>query len=196
MSRAVTGTIKKPDGAAWVGGLVAFELVEAFETSTTVYPAEIHTETADANGAVSITLATPDTGTAHYKITLPNNQAYDVYIASGAAVDLVTLLTIAGTNVDPDDLQVLLDAAAVLSPIRTLTSAGTLATTDDYTRFSGTFSQPLPLATGSKYVYLVKNVGTGAITFTRAGATSKVLFAGYACAFIDTSSGVWDSVGD
>jgi hypothetical protein len=72
MTRTLTGTIYKPDGTAWAGGVVTIELLEGFTTSTEVYPPTSHAETLDSNGQFSTALGVPDTGTAHYKITKPN----------------------------------------------------------------------------------------------------------------------------
>jgi hypothetical protein len=52
----------------------------------------------------------PDTGTAHFQVRLPDDSSFHFYLESGPAVDLVTLITIAGTAVAQDDLQTLLDA--------------------------------------------------------------------------------------
>jgi hypothetical protein len=162
--RTVTGTIYHADGSAWASGTIKFNLLEPFETSTEVYPKETHSETLDANGAFSITLGVPDSGTASYLIETPDSKQYSVYIASGAATDLVTLLTIASAAVAQDAVQTLIDANNVLT-ITSTTAAYQVLASDDYIRVtSGSPTITLPVATGTGAVYICKNIGTGVIT--------------------------------
>lgn len=203
MSRALTGTVYYPDGTPWASGEVRARLMEPFETSTRVYPKTEITITLDSNGQIpaNTQLDTPDTGTAHYLITTPDQAHYEVYIATGPAVDLVTLLTIAGTAVAQDDLQTLLDAAEKFEDTTVTSGPYTVLATDEYIRCSGTFPVYLPAATHSKRVLIVADIGTGEISVTAAGsdlirdAATKVLYPNGAAAFIDSAVGVWDYLG-
>jgi hypothetical protein len=198
--RTVTGTILHPDGSAWFGGVVTFNLLEEFATSTQVYPVNEHTETLDSAGQFSTDIGVPTTGTAYYRISKPDGSSFTCYLAAGAAVDLVTLNTIATTSAAQDDLQTLLDAAAVLT-MRSLTGAGAITSTDDYVDCTGTFAVTLPLATGSGKPYIIDNISTGVITVTRAGsdtiegATTKPIYAGESLTFIDRAAGNWQVLG-
>lgn len=162
-TRSVTGSVLKPDGTAWYPGNVTFELMAAFETSTTVYPAMRYTEALDAAGAFSVVLSVPDggTATAHYKIGLPDGTEHQVYIAAGATVDLATLLTIAGTSAAQDDLQTLMDTASTLAT-RDVAVSDDIEDTDEvlFATVAG-ITLTLPAATGSKKPYCVKNVTSG-----------------------------------
>ena len=108
-TRVVTGAVLDPNGDPYTGN-VLFELLSPFTTGDAVYPAKVATVAIDSNGAIDTELAVPDEGTALYRITLPDNSSYLVYLAAGAATTLQALITIAGSSVDQDALQTLLDA--------------------------------------------------------------------------------------
>src|SRR4030042_582165 len=133
-TRTVTGTVFHLDGTPWASGKVKFELLKAFETSTEVYPVETHIETLDVNGQFSITLGIPDTGTAYYKVETPDGLTYKFYLAAGAPTTLETLLTIAGSPIDQNALQTLIDTHTSgyhLPSYYTSLSALTAPTADD-----------------------------------------------------------------
>jgi hypothetical protein len=173
--------------------------MEAFETSTAVYPVKDHTETTDASGQFSTALGVPDTGTAHYRVRLPDNTDHEFYLEAGTAVDLVTLLTVAGTSAAPSALQTLLDAAEVFT-IRSASITGDIVATDELVLASGTITLTLPAATGSGVGYAVKNTGTGTITVegssseTIDGSANVTLDANDSYVFIDSASGAWVSI--
>lgn len=171
MTRPITGTVYKPNGAAWAGGEVRARLIEPFETSTRVYPKFEVTITLDSNGKIpdGTQLDTPDTGTAHYLITTPDQANYEVYLATGPSVDLVILLTIAGTAVDPDPVQTALDAAALLPPTD-VTAEYTVLAADKMLVLDGTFPVHFPVTTASGRLISGKNNGAGNITLTPNGA--------------------------
>ena len=197
--RTVTGTCYHADGTPWAAGVVKFSLLNPFETSTEVYPAETHSETLDAQGAFSITLGVPDTGTALYKIHTPDNLAYTVYLADGAATTLMSLLTLASTQVEQNAVQTLIDANNVLT-ITSTTAAYDVLDTDNVIRATGTFAVTLPAATGSGSVYIVKNVGVGVITLaaqageTIDGAASVAIVALDWYTVLDAASTVWNVI--
>ena len=198
MARTVTGQILYPDGTAWSGGIVKFQLVEGFETSTTVYPKKTHEETLDASGEFSIDLAVPDSGTAWYRITLPDYNVYDVYLEAGAATNLQTLITIASTAEDANDLQTMIDSNNVIKKT-TITENTTLSTLYEYYGCIGTFTTTFPASTGSGDVFIIVNVGAGNITpvttggDTVNGTTPNVIPPMTIAYYIDAVAGNWDS---
>lgn len=98
MARTVTGTIKKPGGnAAWAGVGVRFTLVDAFFVTTlATYPKNSLTVTTGEDGAFSVTLATPDSGTIRYRCDLPNGESFEFDVATGSATTLEVIIA-AGT---------------------------------------------------------------------------------------------------
>ncbi len=196
-TRTVTGTIKHVDGIVWAGGIVKFQLLEPFETASEVQPEETHSETLDANGALTIALAVPDSGTASYLITLPDSNAYHVYLGAGAPTDLMTLITISSSEVAQDAVQTLIDANNVLG-ITNVTQAYTVLDTDDVVRCNGTFTVTLPAATGSGALYIIKNIDTGIITLdgngtdTIDGSLTQTITSLCWLTVLDVASGKWD----
>ncbi|MFA6204335.1 MAG: hypothetical protein WC710_14250 [Gallionella sp.] len=169
-TRTVTGTVYKPDGTAYYPANVVFTLVDAFETATEHYPAVDHTEATDAAGQFSTALGVPDTGTAYYRVTLPDNQWYEFYLAAGAAVDLVTLIVAPGSSVAQSDLQTLLDNNNQLS-VREVTGAETLATSDEYIYCTGgAYALTVTPAIAAQTPYIINNYSAGVVTLTPTGA--------------------------
>lgn len=195
-TRTVTGTVLKADGSGYAGGVVSFYLVEAFETPSEVYPAYLHTETCDANGAFSTALGVPETGTAHYEIITPDNATHTVYLEAGPATTLEALLIIASNPVDQDAVQDLIDADSVLT-MTTKTTTYIIQAGDEVILCNGTFTVTLPAATGSGVVYLVKNIGTGTITLAAAGGetidgeASQTIYNNEFIPVIDAAAAVW-----
>lgn len=111
-TRVVTGSVLDPNGNAYTGN-VLFELLSPFTTGDAVYPASTATVVIGNDGTINTELAVPDEGTALYRITLPDNSSYLVYLEAGAATTLQSLITIASSSVNQDALQTLLDAHAV-----------------------------------------------------------------------------------
>jgi hypothetical protein len=100
-TRTVTGTIRKPDGSAWVGAKVVFELTKNTYTSAASFPATSVTATTNASGLIclapctttGVTLWTNAEGLdgAQYKVTYPDGKYFYFVLAAGATVDLSTL---------------------------------------------------------------------------------------------------------
>jgi hypothetical protein len=197
-TRTITGTIRHNDDTPWAGGIVKFRLMEAFETATEVYPKETHAETLDAAGQFSITLAVPDTGTAHYFIITPDGAQYECYIEDGPPTDLMTLLLIAGSEVSQDAVQTLIDANNVMA-ITNVNTTYTVLDTDEWIRCDGTFTVTLPPATGSGECYVVMNVGTGIITVAGDGAdtingeATATINSLDSLLVVDVAANIWDA---
>lgn len=200
MGRTLTGTVNYPNDEPWSGGVITDELLQGFTTSTAVYPATTVTITLQADGTIpdGTELAVPDTGTAYHKITKPNGTSFRVYLAAGAPVDLVELETIAGSSVDQDDLQTLLDAYSKFS-VTAVSAVYQALTTDEYIEATGTFAITLPVITASVVgsPLVIHNISTGVITVTRGGsdsingATTYTLYEGERVTFMPTALTIW-----
>ena len=160
--RTVTGTVYKPDGTPWAEGYVKFELDKGFSTASLVVPEYEVSELLDALGQFSVSLEIPDTGTATYIVTLPDEKRYVVYLGAGADTDLQTILTISTTSVEQSDLQTLMDAH-VASPAAHTTLA-TLAVTG-----AASFGDTV----GGDYVSI--NATTGTLSLVGGATTFKDL---------------------
>lgn len=198
-TRTIRGTVKHADDSPWVGGEVAFVLVNTFETPEEVYPAETISRTIDDDGFFTVNLGVPDEGTTQYKIHIPGQMGQLVNLGAGAETDLQTILTLASTAVEQNAIQTVIDAAN-LAVIRTVTSTYQIVAGDQYIRGDGTFTITLPPATGSRKPYLVKNVGSGVITVDGSGSetidgqASVVLPPNDRCAVMDSVAGKWDAL--
>lgn len=124
-TRTITGTIRKPDGSAWVGAKVTFELTKNSYTTTTQFPASIVTATTNASGQIcvapctstGVTLWTNAEGLApaQYKVTYPDGAYFYGTLAPGAALGLSTWRASSQTPGTPPNqaiLQSIVDAHA------------------------------------------------------------------------------------
>lgn len=111
-TRTVSGTIYHPGGStAWASASVKFRLVNYFATASLSYPTEQYTATTASDGTFSVALAVPDSGTAIYECTLPDNSAFQFAIASGAATTLEALIASAqSTGTAQNTVQTAIDA--------------------------------------------------------------------------------------
>jgi hypothetical protein len=113
-------------------------------------------------------------------------------------VDLVTLETVAGSNVAQDDLQTLLDAAAVFSITAVNTTYQALVT-DEYLYCTGTtYTVTMPTAIiGTTKPLMIDNNASGNITVdgsgaeTVNGAAALLLVPGERRVFIPIATGAW-----
>lgn len=201
-TRAITWTINYPSGEPWSNGVVTAELLQGFTTATEVYPATTTTFTSDADGTepAGAALGVPDSGTAYYKITKPNGVSFRVYLAAGAAVDLVTLETIAGSSVAQDDLQTLIDAGEVYA-ITAVNALYQALATDEYIYCTGTtYTVTLAACTlGTTKPLIIENRCSGNVTVdgsgaeTVNGAATLTLYPGDRRAFIPIATGAWSA---
>lgn len=200
MGRTLTGTVNYPNDEPWSGGIITDELLQGFTTSTAVYPATTVTITLQADGTIpdGTELAVPDTGTAYHKITKPNGTSFRVYLAAGAAVDLVELETIAGSSVAQDAVQTLLDAEKVWD-ITNVSAAYDVLVTDEYLYCTGTtYTVTLPTAIiGTTTGLIIDNGASGNITVdgygseTINGAATLTIVPGDWRALIPIATGAW-----
>ena len=111
-SRVVTGTILDADLTAYPNSPITFELENDFTDLGVTY---LHSEVAvlpDATtGYFSVTLAVPTTpATAIYRVRLLDGTEQWIYLTSGPATDLASLLTLAGSPIAQSALQTVIDA--------------------------------------------------------------------------------------
>lgn len=111
-TRIISGTIKHEDNTPWVGGIVRFILQVAFATNSTVYPGDEVMVTLDSNGAFSVVLPVPDSGTAYYRVVMPDERSRGFNLAAGSATDLQTLLVMGGSPVSQDAILTAIGAHA------------------------------------------------------------------------------------
>lgn len=201
-TRTVTGTIVHADGMPWQNAEVAFLLMSDFVAGVGVYPIDEVEAITDALGQFSINLSVPVApGTAYYQVRIPDHiEAFDVYLAAGAAVDLSVLLTLATTSVAASAVQVLLDAYATLT-VASPVAAYPVGINDDVVLANGTFTVTLPAATGSNRILCVKNISVGTITLAAAGVDlidgvgSQPISALCALVILDGAVGLWNILG-
>ena len=121
-TRTITGTIVRPSGAAWPNAALVFKLRARFAVDADVVLPERVTTTTDVDGAFSVALAVPDTGTASYEFTGPSGGSAVVYLEAGAPIELAALLATHGASVAPDAVAIEagLRAAALARIVRRL----------------------------------------------------------------------------
>jgi hypothetical protein len=129
-TRTVTGTIYHPGGVtAWSNANVVFRLASYFSIAGYTFPEETYTAVTNAAGAFTVDIAVPTTGTAQYKILLPDGTNFYVNLAAGAAITLEALIAIiANPTADQNTLQTLIDAHAGISATTAISAHVELAT--------------------------------------------------------------------
>ena len=100
-SRVITGTILAADLAAYPNSPITFELENDFtDLGVTYLSSEIPVLPDPVTGYFTVTLAVPTTpATAIYRIRLVSGEEQWIYLTSGPATDLATLLTLAGSPI-------------------------------------------------------------------------------------------------
>lgn len=96
-------------------GVLTFRLVAAIVSGGEVVPAQTFTVAFVDTAAGSTDLPVPDSGTATYELTLPSSETYRVYLATGAEVDLATLIAVAGSPIADTAAAIAAHAAIVAS---------------------------------------------------------------------------------
>lgn len=109
MTRTITGTVLKNDGTAWANGKMVFTLKETIKTSDDVFPKGSTTLTLDNNGAFTVHLGVPDSGTVPYTIITPDRVKHNVTIGDGAATDLQSILAMETPATAPNYPQIAMD---------------------------------------------------------------------------------------
>lgn len=193
ITRTVTGSVLNQDGDPWVGS-VLFELLQPIISNGDVFPAGVLSVALDANGDFETELGVPSSGTALYKLTLPDDYKQIFYLGAGSSIDLSEILSIPTVAVDPNYITELTSLKII-----TVTTNTALSTLYEYYRCDGTFTVTLPASTGSGDAFIVANVGAGNITpvttggDTVNGTTPNVIPPMTIVYFIDGVAGNWDS---
>lgn len=86
-SRMITGTITSHPRKT-----VYLEQRAVFVAGDATYLSAVYPVVTGADGAFSIAVPVPDTGNVPYRIALPDGTTTDLFIGSGATIDLETLL--------------------------------------------------------------------------------------------------------
>ena len=193
-TRAITGTIKKPDGTVYTDAAVVFKLKDDIISSGVVVPKHDVDITTDALGAFSVTLYVPDSGTCTYELVLDSGYSQEFEFGSGAAVTLADIFVWTTVAEDPNSVSQLTTLNVVSK-----TATYAILATDEIIRCDGTFTVTLPAATGSNAMYMIINHGTGTITVAVTGAdtingtTHLTIPANTNAWYLDGEAGNWDS---
>lgn len=192
-TRTVTGSVLNQDGDPWVG-LVLFELLQPIISNGDVFPAGVLSVTLDANGEFETELGVPSSGTALYKLTLPDDYKQIFYLGAGSSIDLSEILSIPTVAVDPNYITELTTLKITYTDVDLELTAA-----HEYVWSDGTVTITLPASTGSGDVYFLVNTGVGEITpavtgsDTINGTTPELIYAGSAAWFVDAEAGNWHS---
>lgn len=124
-TRTVTGNIRSLTDSAVATGTVTFEKIVTSTTGSTIHQSGVTTATTDSSGDFSIALAVPASGSYRYRMILPNGASFYFSIASGASVNVATLIE-AETITDQDAI---VEALTAYLPLAggTMTGAITLS---------------------------------------------------------------------
>ena len=144
-TRTITGTIVRPSGAAWNAATLTFKLRARFVVAADVVLPERVMATTDEDGAFSVALAVPDTGTASYEFTAPAGGSAVFYLEAGAPIELAVLLAARGVSVSPDAVAVEagLRAAADAALQANITSEASTRAAADAARYTKTETDAL-----------------------------------------------------
>lgn len=193
-TRTVTGSVLNQDGDPWVGS-VLFELLQPIISNGDVFPAGVLSVALDANGDFETELGVPSSGTALYKLTLPDDYKQIFYLGAGSSIDLSEILSIPTVSVDPNYITELTSLKI------TYTDADLeLTAAHEYVWSDGTVTITLPASTGSGDVYFISNQGTGTITVAVTGSDTinglppVPIYPTDCHSFVDAVAGNWHSL--
>jgi len=192
-TRTVTGSVLNQDGDPWVGS-VTFELMQPIISNGDVFPAGVLSVVLDANGDFETELGVPSSGTALYKLTLPDDYKQIFYLGAGSSIDLSEILSIPTVAVQPNYITELTSLDITYTDVDLQITAA-----HEYVWSDGTVTITLPASTGGGDVYFVSNQGSGTITVAVTGSdtvndttplTIPTLTIAY---YVDAESGNWHS---
>ena len=111
-TRTITGTVLNAELVAYPNSPITFELENDFtDLGVTYLSSEVEVLPNATTGYFTVTLAVPTTpATAIYRIRLVSGEEQWIYLTSGPATDLATLLTLAGSPIAQSALQTVIDA--------------------------------------------------------------------------------------
>ncbi len=172
-TRTITGNIKSLTDSAVATGTVTFEKLVTSATGSTIHQSGVTTATTDGSGDFSIDLAVPASGSYRYRMILPNGASFYFSIASGASVNVATLI-VAETIEDSDAI---VEALAAYLPL----SGGTLT---GQLNFSGTTHAGIKLLSLTTAQRDALTPANGMVIYNTTTATGQVY-----------QGGAWVSVG-
>ena len=153
-TRTVTGSVLNQDGDPWVGS-VLFELLQPIISNGDVFPAGVLSVALDANGDFETELGVPSSGTALYKLTLPDDYKQIFYLGAGSSIDLSEILSIPTVSVDPNYITELTSLTITYTAIDLQITAA-----HEYVWSDGTVTITLPASTGSGDAYILESTLT------------------------------------
>lgn len=163
-TRTVTGSVLNQDGDPWVGS-VTFELMQPIISNGDVFPAGVLSVVLDANGDFETELGVPSSGTALYKLTLPDDYKQIFYLGAGSSIDLSEILSIPTVAVQPNYITELTSLDITYTDVDLQITAA-----HEYVWSDGTVTITLPVSTGGGDVYFISNQGSGTITVAVTGS--------------------------
>ncbi len=172
-TRTVVGNIRSLTDSAVATGTVTFEKLVTSATGSTIHQSGVTTATTDGSGDFSIALAVPASGSYRYRMILPNGASFYFSIASGASVNVATLI-VAETITDSDAI---VEALAAYLPL----SGGTLT---GQLNFSGTTHAGIKLLSLTTAQRDALTPANGMVIYNSTTATGQVY-----------QGGAWASVG-
>ena len=159
-TRTVTGTIKKPDGTVYSGVILTFTLKDNIISSSIFVPKTSIQITTGTDGAFTVDLFVPDSGTAAYEL-VSNVGGYQqpFNLGAGSSIALSDIISIPTVSADPNYITELTSLKITYTAVDLQITAA-----HEYVWSDGTVTITLPATTGSGDVYFIDNSGVGTIT--------------------------------
>ena len=194
-TRTVTGTIKKPDGTVYSGVILTFTLKDNIISSSIFVPKTSIQITTGTDGAFTVDLFVPDSGTAAYEL-VSNVGGYQqpFNLGAGSSIALSDIISIPTVASDPNYITELTSLKVTYTAINLQVTAA-----HEYVWSDGTVTITLPASTGSGDVYFISNQGSGTITpavtgsDTINGTTPLVIPTMITAFYVDAEVGNWHS---
>ena len=194
-TRTVTGTIKKPDGTVYSGVILTFTLKDNIISSSIFVPKTSIQITTGTDGAFTVDLFVPDSGTAAYEL-VSNVGGYQqpFNLGAGSSIALSDIISIPTVASDPNYITELTSLDITYTAVDLQITAA-----HEYVWSDGTVTITLPATTGSGDVYFIDNSGVGTITPAVTGAdtvngtTPLTIPANTISYYVDAEVGNWHS---
>lgn len=184
-TRTVTGTLVNEAGSP-LSGFIKFDLLLPLRSSSSRRPDAPILVALDENGSFSVDLEVPETGTAKYEVTTPDDLVYRIFLPSGSSTSLTSMLK-------PNSLD---EKVAV----KTVEENYEILSTDQIIRCTAAITVTLPAATGSRKIYAIYNTTSDAeVTIATTGDDTvndtdpEVIASNSHSTYLDGSVGNWDS---
>jgi hypothetical protein len=194
-TRTVTGTIKKPDGTVYSGVILTFTLKDNIISSSIFVPKTSIQITTGTDGAFTVDLFVPDSGTAAYEL-VSNVGGYQqpFNLGAGSSIALSDIISIPTVASDPNYITELTSLKVTYTAINLQITAA-----HEYVWSDGTVTITLPATMGLGDVYFISNQGSGTITVAVTGSdtindtTPLTIPANTIAYYVDAEVGNWHS---